>query len=68
MEPKETVKQIGWIVLGNVGIVVGLTLCMTILGAPAGIFVLIASGKMFWKAARAILEGGPRTPAPPLVP
>ena len=64
MGPKETMKQCGWVLVGNIGLLVGIFLCMTLIGAPAGVFVLIASGKMFWRAAKAILGGAPRRPAP----
>jgi hypothetical protein len=59
MEPKETAKQVGWLLVGNVGLVLGIFLCMTLLGIPAGVFVIIASGKMFWRAAKIIVAGPP---------
>lgn len=62
MGPKDTMKQVGWVLAGNVVILVGIFLVMTLIGIPAGIFVLIAGGKMFWRAAKAIISGPTATP------
>jgi hypothetical protein len=51
-------KQVGWLLVGNVGLVLGLFLLMTLLGIPAGVFVIIASAKMFWRAGMTIIKGG----------
>jgi hypothetical protein len=58
MEPKQVIVQVGWLLVGNVGLILGLFLLMTLLGIPAGIFVIIASAKMLWKSGKAIIKGG----------
>jgi hypothetical protein len=49
---KKSMKPLGLILVGNVGVVLGLVCCLTLLLIPFGIFEIIWAGKIGWKGVR----------------